>query len=318
MRRITRPAVKYGFDDKPAITVGSDGRAYVAWSRLLGRAYQTTVYSMSSDGGKTWSAPKVLDPRLVQPQLVTLAAGSGRAVYIAGVDAAGLWIGRSTDGGRRFVVHRGVAPLPGSTARTCIVFGKYILPQQAVRCVGPNPTLAVGKGRVFLTYGVNGADLTRDVAVAVFNPALHVAWRGPIASGKKKADQFWPAPAFDAKTGKLWACFYDTTGDPRRTGSLFNALFGPQAVVERAGGCVVRADAAQVELSVPRAIAAEFGDAAADPAGRVDYLAALELKVSSLADTAGRLRGVPDVRIEPHRVVVPARAAFNTTLAFSA
>src|SRR5438045_4008489 len=39
------------------------------------------------------------------------------------------------------------------------------------------------------------------------------------------------------------------TGDPRRTASLFDALFGPQAVVERAGGCVVRADAAQVELS---------------------------------------------------------------------
>ncbi len=108
------------------------------------------------------------------------------------------------------------------------------------------------------------------------------------------------------------------TGDPRRTGSLFGALFGPEAVVEREGGCVVRAGVAQVELSVPRAIAVEFGDAAADPAGRVDYLAALELKVSSLADTAERLRGVPGVRIEPRRLVVAASAAFNTTLAFSA
>ena len=108
------------------------------------------------------------------------------------------------------------------------------------------------------------------------------------------------------------------TGDPRRTGSLFGALFGPEAVVEREEGCVVRAGVAQVELSVPRAIAIEFGDAAADPAGRVDYLAALELKVSSLADTAERLRGVPGVRIEPRRLVVAASAAFNTTLAFSA
>jgi hypothetical protein len=221
VRRITRPAVKYGFDDKPAVTVGSDGRAYVAWSRLLGRAYQTTVYSTSTDGGRTWSPPKVLDGKLVQPQLVTLAAGPGRAVYIAGVDASGLWIGRSTDGGGHFVVHKGVAPLPGSTARTCIVFGKYLLPQQAVRCVGPNPALTVGNGRVFLTYGVNGADLTRDVAVAVFEPGLHPVWRGPIAPGKKKADQFWPASAFDVKTGKLWACFYDTTGDPARQHAWF-------------------------------------------------------------------------------------------------
>jgi hypothetical protein len=89
-------------------------------------------------------------------------------------------------------------------------------------------------------------------------------------------------------------------------------------VTEREAGCAVPAGAAQVELNTPRAIAEEFGIAAADPAGRVDYLAALELKVSSLADTAERLRSIPGVRIEPRRVVVPAGAAFNTTLVFSA
>jgi hypothetical protein len=108
------------------------------------------------------------------------------------------------------------------------------------------------------------------------------------------------------------------TDDPRRTASLFRALFGPDAVVERAGGCVVSAGAAQIELTTPGAIAEEFGGAAADPAGRAEYLAALDLEVSSLADTADRLRLVPDVRIEPDRVVVAAAAAFNTTLAFSA
>src|SRR5437764_4137896 len=114
VRRVTRPAVKYGFDDKPAIAVAADGRAYVAWSRLLGRAYQTTVISSSSDGGRTWSQPQVVDRKLDQPQLVALAAGSG-ALYIAGVDEHGLWIGRSTDGGRRFTV-RPAAALPGNRA----------------------------------------------------------------------------------------------------------------------------------------------------------------------------------------------------------
>jgi hypothetical protein len=220
VRRVTRPAVKYGFDDKPAIAVGADGRAYVAWSRLLGRAYQTTVISSSSDGGRTWSPPKVVDRKLDQPQLVALAAGAGRTLYIAGVDAHGLWIGRSTDGGGRFTV-RTAAPLPGNRAATCLVFGKFVLPQQAVRCLGPNPTLSVGKGRVFLTYGVNGADQTQDVAVAIFDPALRPVWRGPIGPGKKKADQFWPTSAFDATTGRLWACFYDTTGDSGRTHAWF-------------------------------------------------------------------------------------------------
>jgi catechol 2,3-dioxygenase-like lactoylglutathione lyase family enzyme len=108
------------------------------------------------------------------------------------------------------------------------------------------------------------------------------------------------------------------TADPRRTGSLFGALFGLEAVAEREGKNVVSAGAAQVELTTPGAIAEEFGGAAADPAGRVEYLAALELAVSSLADTAERLRPVPGLRLEPRRVVVPAGAAFNTTIAFSA
>ena len=108
------------------------------------------------------------------------------------------------------------------------------------------------------------------------------------------------------------------TGDPRRTAALFQALFGPGALSEHAGGCVVDAGAARVELTTPGAIAEEFGAAAADPAGRTEYLAALELEVSSLAASAARLREVPDSRVEPRRIVVPARAAFNTTIAFSA
>ena len=221
VRRVARPAVKYGFDDKPAIAVAPDGRAYVAWSRLLGRAYQTTVLSTSGDGGRTWSPPKVVDRKLVQPQLVTLAAGAGHMLYIAGVDAHGLWIGRSTDSGDHFSLRTAAVQLPGNRAATCIVFGKFLLPQQAVRCLGPDPTLSLGRGRVYLTYGVNGADQTEDVAVAVFDPALRPVWHGQIAPDKKKADQFWPTSAFDAKTGRLWACYYDTTGDSARQHAWF-------------------------------------------------------------------------------------------------
>jgi hypothetical protein len=108
------------------------------------------------------------------------------------------------------------------------------------------------------------------------------------------------------------------TGNPGQTSTLFRALFGPEAVAEQDGGCVIQAGAAQVELRVPGAIADEFGDAAAEPAGRTEYLAALELKVASLARTADRLRRVPGVRIDPRRAVVPARAACNTTITFSA
>src|SRR4051794_29995607 len=112
------------------------------------------------------------------------------------------------------------------------------------------------------------------------------------------------------------------TGEPHRTASLFAALFGPRtfrpdSAVEAGGRCVVEAGSARVELATPSAIAAEFGEAAADPSGRAEYLASLALRVGSLAETAERLRPVTGLRVEQDRIIVPARAAFNTTLVFT-
>jgi Glyoxalase-like domain len=103
---------------------------------------------------------------------------------------------------------------------------------------------------------------------------------------------------------------------PRRSALLFGALFGPSALAERDGACILAAGAAEVVLATPAAVAQEFGAAA--PAGRRDYLAGLQLKVESPEATAERLRAVPGVLIAPGRVVVPAAAAFNTTLVFAA
>jgi hypothetical protein len=221
VRRVARPATKFGFDDKPAISVDAGGRVYVAWSRYYGGKFQTTVISSSADRGRTWSKPLMVQRRLVQPQLVTIAAGPRGVVYLAGVDGKGIWVARSTDAGESFTVKQGVAPLPGNQAATCLMFGKFVLAQQTTKCLGPNPTITLGRDRVFVTYAVNGADRTQDVAVAVFDRALRPVWRGPIGSVKKKADQFWPASAVDASTGKLWACYYDTTGDSARQHAWF-------------------------------------------------------------------------------------------------
>jgi hypothetical protein len=222
VRRVTKPAVRFGFDDKPAITVARDGSVHAVWSRLLGRKYQTTVISSSRDGGRTWTSPTPVDRRLAQPQLVSLTPGAGRSLYIAGVDASGIWVGRSSDGGRRFEVRRGVAPLPGSQAATCIVFGKFVIPQQSVRCLGPNPSVAATRDRVYVTYATVDADQTQHVAIAVFNPALKPVFSGRVGPVKKKTDQFWPIAAVDPRTGLLWACYYDTTGDKARKSAWFS------------------------------------------------------------------------------------------------
>ena len=77
------------------------------------------------------------------------------------------------------------------------------------------------------------------------------------------------------------------------------------------------AGAALVELTTPVAVAAEFGDAAPRPAGRSEYMAALGIKILSLPEAARRLRCVPGLRVKGCRVVVPADAAFNTTVVLS-
>jgi hypothetical protein len=107
------------------------------------------------------------------------------------------------------------------------------------------------------------------------------------------------------------------TADPRRTAGLFGDLFGGEAIADHDGRQVMTAGTVQVELATPDAVAAEFGDGAAEPAGRADYMAALGIKVLSLPKAAQLLRPVPGLRVEPHRFVVPAGAAFNVAIVFS-
>ena len=107
------------------------------------------------------------------------------------------------------------------------------------------------------------------------------------------------------------------TPDPPRTALPFRDLFGGDSVSERDERQVVAAGTAEVELTQPNTVAAEFGEAAAKPAGRAEYMAALGIRVRSLRDATQRLSSVPGVRVEPQRLIVTAAAAFNTTIVFS-
>ena len=107
------------------------------------------------------------------------------------------------------------------------------------------------------------------------------------------------------------------TADPQRTAKLFSDLFGGDALAQHDGRRVMTAGTARVELVQPNMIVAEFGEAAAEPAGRAEYMAALGIKVRSLREAAQMLRAVAGLRVEPQRLIVPAAAAFNTTIVFS-
>jgi glyoxalase-like protein len=107
------------------------------------------------------------------------------------------------------------------------------------------------------------------------------------------------------------------TPEPQRTAALFHELFGSAPASAQDGRLVVAAGAARVELAPPEAVGEEFGEAAADPAGRSEYLAAAEFKVISLPETARLLHPITGLHVGDRRVVVPAAIAFNATLVFT-
>lgn len=211
------------FDAKPAIAAAADGRVYVAWSHLFRPTYATIVVSSTSNRGRTWSPARVVSPLLVRPQHTTLTVGASGAVYVAGIDARhGVWAARSVDAGRRFSLHR-VAGLPGNPAATCAAAGRFPTATEGNRCVGPNPTIAVTGRRVYVTYSPVKPHGAWGVSVATLDATLNPLWRArPGPAEQVKGDQFWPASAVDPRTGRLWVCYYDTTGDPSRTRAWFS------------------------------------------------------------------------------------------------
>ena len=197
-----------------------------------------------------------------------------------------------------------------------------------------------------LVFKTANADLAHDRAAAAGLPILPVqSFSRPVALDSRTQDARFRTTRLDpaqVPMGRVYFCEHQTpylvwrpewqthpngactiarvviaTADPQRTARLFRGLFGDEALADRNGGQIIAAGGAQVELSTPDVVAAEFGEAAAQPAGRPEYMAALGIRVRSLRAAGQCLRSVPGLRVEPHRLVVPANAAFNTAIAFS-
>jgi glutathione transport system permease protein len=210
------------WDDYPSVAAGPGGRVYVVWSRLLRWTYEGVVVSSSADGGRTWSNPRVVSSRLSLPRLATASVAPDGALYVAGVDARlGVWVAQSRDGGEHFRLSR-VADLPGNQAAECATASRHPTPFQGIRCVGPNPTVAATSDRAFVTYGVGLPGETQSVHVGVLDSSLRRISNGPVGPADPSADRFWPTSTVDAATGRLWVCFYDTSGDKSRKQAWFS------------------------------------------------------------------------------------------------
>jgi hypothetical protein len=218
LARVTPYAWKYGFDDGPALaTDPRTGTVYVAFERGLAEHRASMVLSRSSDHGRTWSAPVEVSKALDGPHLASIAVAEDGDVYLAGIDGNfGVWVTRSSDGGRSFVRPRSVARLAHNPAPWCARAGYTPIAQEARVCIGPDPTLLLRPRNIAIVWGDGGANGAGDVFAALLDRSLRPLARVQVnpPDGTSATQQILPVAAVDASTGVLWACWYDTTFDP--------------------------------------------------------------------------------------------------------
>ena len=231
------------FDDKPALAVDTSSvsryrnRVYVAWSRVSRLGVFSIVLSRSDDGGRTWSRPVKVNRSGREESYASIAVSRSGLVYVAWDDMTNFHvnIARSTDGGAHFGREHTVTAFKIVTIPHC--GSGIVIPALRLTCVHANPIVTVDTssgryaGRVYVTYAQTDFQGDHGTALTTFDAGLRALAGYPV-SGRifalaptpegENADQFWPQSAVDPSTGALWACFYDTRGDPGRRSAFYS------------------------------------------------------------------------------------------------
>jgi hypothetical protein len=115
-------------------------------------------------------------------------------------------------------------------------------------------------------YGNIEANGSQAIFIAGFDGDLKPLLVNPTGEGGVRigplddsvpSDQFWPAAALDTLNGRLWVCFYDTTGDRTRRSASYSCLASSDG---RKWLGPVRVATVASNLTVPPARHFEFGD----------------------------------------------------------
>jgi hypothetical protein len=267
------------FDDKPALTVDRSeaspyvNRVYAAWTRVGHNGSFSILVSSSDDGGRTWSAPVKANRTGEQLSYVTLATSRRGTLYVAWHDISAFHvnIAVSTDGGKSFGGEHQVVAFAIVTIPACAA--GIVIPAQKRTCVQPNPIVSVDTssgryaGRVYVTYTLTDFQGDKGIAVTVFDSRLRPLAGYPVRKQalliaprpvSVNADQFWPASAVDPTDGTLWACFYDTRGDPKRTRAFYSCTYSTDGGVSWVKP--VRAASVASDETKAEADTREYGD----------------------------------------------------------
>src|SRR5260370_34559421 len=158
-------------------------------------------------------------------------------------------------------------------------------------------------GRNGLVFKTAAADLVHDQAAAVGLPILPVqSFSRPVALDNGTRDARFRTTRLDpaqVPMGRVYFCEHQTpdlvwrpewqthpnracaiarvgvaTTDPQRTAGLFRGLFGAADIADRAGGQILTAGTAPLQLPTPDVSAGPGGETAGPPTGRTDVVAA--------------------------------------------
>jgi hypothetical protein len=202
---------------------------YVTW---ISEPSQDLVFSRSTDGGLTWSAPLILDNAGNPVQLNTQTVGPDGTVYVSYVqdDPAGRstqFLARSTDGGVTFDSRVAV-----TTLNALPEFGGEAFPSPAqpnrfpgVSAITAQASLDTDRsagpfrGRLYLAYidrpDPDARPFDEDVYLQ-FSDDHGATWspRQRINDDGIGNSQFFPSLSVDPTNGKVLISWYDTRRDP--------------------------------------------------------------------------------------------------------
>ena len=215
----TRPGIP--FEDKPYITADNTegkyaGNLYVGWTEF--RIDESVIlFSRSTDGGQTWSAPIEISTHHGLPrddngavEGFTGAVAADGTLYAVWADGDSIALASSHDGGKTFSKSRSVIP----TAPL------YFAVQGLDRANGfPEIAIDPRHGRKGLLY-VTWSDY-RDGDIGVYCATSDnggKSWSKPVRVNSNPAhdgtDQFFQWLAVDPATGAANIIFYDRRSDP--------------------------------------------------------------------------------------------------------